>query len=178
MIQLFGMPDDDDPRVFGKPCADEVVPEALEKLPRFKLPKEALEDWEPHLVEEAFHELADADSDDYSEVLRNIIGAYKIDRQAFGKWCKANEFQLPQFWSKQRAKSAPARRGAPERFNWHEFYCEVIRIANQSDGLPEKQVELENTMAQWCLAEWGQARSVSTIREKIGPNYREARKGR
>ena len=92
--------------------------------------------------------------------------------------CKANGYQLPQFWFKQGAKSASARRGPREKYDWEEFQYKVTWIANQPDGLPEKQVELEKMMAQWCVDQWGHEPSVSMIREKVAPNYRKAHKGR
>ena len=63
------------------------------------------------------------------------------------------------------------RRGRPPKYDWQAFMVEVVRTANTPDGLPERQVDLENIMLQWCQDKWGVQPSTSTIREKISPCY-------
>ncbi len=71
-----------------------------------------------------------------------------------------------------------AKRGRPPKYNWDEFFVEIIRLANGIDGVPETQSELEATMAEWCLNQWGTEPAESTIRDKISPIYKAIREGR
>ena len=68
------------------------------------------------------------------------------------------------------------KRGRPPKYNWDEFYVEIIRLANGIDGVPETQAELEATMAEWCQNNWGTEPAESTIRDKISPIYKAIRK--
>jgi hypothetical protein len=70
-----------------------------------------------------------------------------------------------------------AQRGRPEKYNWTEFYVEVI-VRADLDNLPESQAELERSMADWCEQKWGIQPGDSTIREKISPIYNHLRKVR
>jgi len=71
----------------------------------------------------------------------------------------------------------PNRPGRPARYNWAEFYVEIIKQANKPDGLPVIQAELENYMQQWCINNnWPGPPGISTIRAKISPIYQTLKK--
>ena len=67
------------------------------------------------------------------------------------------------------------RRGRKPKFNWEEFLTEII-VRADLDSLPEKQADLENEMASWCLDKWGKEPSNSMIRKRISPIYNHYRK--
>ena len=67
--------------------------------------------------------------------------------------------------------------GRPRRYDWDAFLCQVALLANDLDGLPETQAELERDMAAWCLDQWGTEPGESTIRRKIAPIYQQMKKG-
>lgn len=67
------------------------------------------------------------------------------------------------------------RRGRKPKFNWEEFLTEII-VRADLDSLPEKQADLENEMAFWCLDKWGEEPSNSMIRKRISAIYNHDRK--
>lgn len=67
--------------------------------------------------------------------------------------------------------------GRPPKYDWDDFYCEVVRIANGLDGLPEKQGELEKAMLDWCSQHWNTEPGESTIRTKIARIYQKVKPG-
>jgi hypothetical protein len=79
----------------------------------------------------------------------------------------------------QKAQRVPSKGkgGRPPKFDWDTFYCEIIRIANSPDGLPDKQSELEVIMLDWCSLEWGDAPGESTVRHKVSHIYQHLGKG-
>ncbi|MCG8357319.1 MAG: hypothetical protein MI920_17280 [Kiloniellales bacterium] len=64
-----------------------------------------------------------------------------------------------------------AKRGPRPKYDWEQFLRQVVLIANHPDGLPERQADLVDRMAQWCQDTWGMQPSDSMIKEKIGPIY-------
>jgi hypothetical protein len=74
------------------------------------------------------------------------------------------------------APSEPSRRGRRRKYDWDAFHCEVTRIANMPDGLPEVQADLERRMAGWCLQEWGEEPSESMLRMHVFMVYQACRK--
>lgn len=70
-----------------------------------------------------------------------------------------------------REEPQTKKRGAGRlpQYEWDEFWREVVRIANTSDGLPKTQAELVKHMANWCLNKWGREPSLSVIKEKLQP---------
>ena len=70
-----------------------------------------------------------------------------------------------------------SRRGRPTKYDWPEFYAEVI-VRADLDGLPQTQAELERAMTDWCSENWGEPPGESTIREKLAPIYNHKRKAR
>lgn len=67
------------------------------------------------------------------------------------------------------------RKGRPAKYQWEEFFGHVAVIADL-DGLPDTKAELERTMADWCLDQWGTIPSESVIRAKLTPIFDHPRK--
>lgn len=68
--------------------------------------------------------------------------------------------------------------GAPPTYDWTTFYFEIIRRANTSDGLPEKQVELIDQMLQWASTSGFGAPALSTVSDKISKLFKYLEKNR
>lgn len=109
--------------------------------------------------------LADARPEDYGEGkpnggLRNtIVAGLRLTEPDALEWIERHH--------------PPKRRpGVRPTYDWESFLIQVTLIANTPDGLPDTQADLEGTMADWCLAEWGVQPSESRIRDKISPIYR------
>jgi hypothetical protein len=60
--------------------------------------------------------------------------------------------------------------GRPPKYDWAAFDCEMIRLANTPDGLPDRAT-LFGHMAQWCTNKWGDAPADSKIRDRIAKRY-------
>jgi hypothetical protein len=70
-------------------------------------------------------------------------------------------------------------RGRKPKYDWEDFYRQIVLIANTPDGLPETQAELEREMAQWCIDNnWPSEPSESHIRSKISPIYQALTKAK
>jgi hypothetical protein len=67
------------------------------------------------------------------------------------------------------------KRGRPPKWDWNWLMIEIVALANQPDGLPEKQSELEDWAAQLFQGNLGQEPSGSLIRKKVGPIYQRLR---
>ena len=63
-----------------------------------------------------------------------------------------------------------AARGAPTRYDWDEFWCEVA-VMLQVDGMPETQAALVRRMSRWFAAR-GQCPDHSTIKKKVSLLWR------
>jgi hypothetical protein len=74
-------------------------------------------------------------------------------------------------------QTAPRRRrgGPPAKFDWHEFYREIITIAHL-DGLPERD-DLTQHMRDF-VAGWSEVPGDSTLREKMAEIYERLARGR
>ena len=72
------------------------------------------------------------------------------------------------------AAPEPPRRGRRPKYDWITFHCEIARIANKPDGLPEVQAELERHMIEWCQQEWGCEPSESMVRDHVSKVYERA----
>lgn len=70
-------------------------------------------------------------------------------------------------------ESRPAskdRGGRPPKYDWVPFYAEIIRIANDIDGLPERHV-LVRQMMDWWSAQVDSPPSESVVRDRISAVY-------
>jgi hypothetical protein len=58
--------------------------------------------------------------------------------------------ELPRTRTVDPPKVTPTNRGGrPQEHDWNSFVMEIIRLANQPDGLPETQAELVRQMLTW-----------------------------
>ncbi len=71
-------------------------------------------------------------------------------------------------------RPAPGRR---PKYDWDQMYAEIA-VRADLDGLPDRQAELVDAMAQWCLDNWGEEPARSGLSEKIAPIYRHLRRVR
>jgi len=67
-------------------------------------------------------------------------------------------------------KRPPASRGAPPRYDWDEFNCELV-VTTQIDGFPESQAIIIRRMEQWFAAR-NQYPDHSTIKKKVALLWR------
>lgn len=64
------------------------------------------------------------------------------------------------------------RGGRPQEHDWNAFILEIIRRANQPDGLPETQAELVREMLAWFQSTTGREPAESSVKERISKIYR------
>ncbi len=72
-------------------------------------------------------------------------------------------------------KPLPSKRnntgGRPPKADWDAFWCEIVRIANTPDGLPDR-TELQRHMMNWWIDKLDDASPAdSTVREKLAKLY-------
>jgi hypothetical protein len=63
-----------------------------------------------------------------------------------------------------RPKGTPGRKAI---WDWEGAMVHLLEIANLPDGLPETQAEIERTVADWFMDNFGDHPAESTIREKV-----------
>ncbi len=68
--------------------------------------------------------------------------------------------------------AAPNRGGRPAEHDWNTFTMEIIRKANQPDGLPETQAELVREMLMWFQEKYGREPADSAVKDRISKIYR------
>ena len=63
--------------------------------------------------------------------------------------------------------------GRPTDYKWDKFFLEIAVLADQIDGLPEKQSVLIRQMEIWCQKEWGvdNVPGETMMKEKVGLIY-------
>lgn len=71
----------------------------------------------------------------------------------------------------------PNRGGRPQEHDWNTFILEIIRRANQPDGLPVTQAELVRDMLTWFQETFGNEPAESSVKERISKIYRHLAKG-
>jgi hypothetical protein len=72
-------------------------------------------------------------------------------------------------------KPSPRRAGRPPKYDWDQFYAELI-VGADLDGLPATQAELVSQMANWCLENWGEQPADSVLKEKTAAIFNHPRK--
>ena len=55
----------------------------------------------------------------------------------------------------------------PLKFNWDQFWVEIVRMANTPEGLPEDSGELYRYMADFCAARFSNPPGEARIRDKL-----------
>jgi hypothetical protein len=66
----------------------------------------------------------------------------------------------------------PNRGGRPVEYDWDAFIGEIIRRANQPDGLPDKQADLVAAMLGWFANIYGKEPAESAVKHRISKIYR------
>ena len=61
----------------------------------------------------------------------------------------------------------PIKENRPGKFNWDQFWIEVVRIANTSKGLPADKVELQRRMVDFCVTKFSDPPGAAVIRDKL-----------
>ena len=70
-------------------------------------------------------------------------------------------------------RTTPINRGGrPSEHDWNTFIVEIIRRANQPDGLPGTQAELVRDMLAWFQLTYGREPAESSVKERISKIYR------
>lgn len=64
------------------------------------------------------------------------------------------------------------RGGRPQEHDWNAFIFEIIRRANQPDGLPDTQAELVREMLTWFQSKTGREPAESAVKDRISKIYR------
>ena len=62
--------------------------------------------------------------------------------------------------------------GRPQEYDWDAFVFEIIRLANQPDGLPERQADLIRKMLAWFQGTAGREPAESSVKERISKIYK------
>jgi hypothetical protein len=78
---------------------------------------------------------------------------------------------LPQA-AKQESVPVSSRGGRPTEYDWDSFTLEIIRRANNLDGLPDSQAELIRDMQQWFANTFDTEPAESSIKSRISKIYR------
>jgi len=63
------------------------------------------------------------------------------------------------------------RGGRPQEHDWDGFVLEIVRVANQPDGLPDTQAELVRTMLEWFGVRYGREPAESAVKARISKIY-------
>ena len=72
----------------------------------------------------------------------------------------------------ERVRGTADLGGHPVTYPWHEFWTELVRIAERSpDGLPKRR-SLTSRMLAWIPENWEQPPAESTVRNKFAMLYR------
>lgn len=74
-------------------------------------------------------------------------------------------------------KTTSNKRGPKPQFDWEKFYIEIIRIANEPDGLPESPAELIKIMEEWCDNNWPNSPGETSMKNKIYAVYQWLNEG-
>lgn len=76
------------------------------------------------------------------------------------------------------ASQRSLKAGRPRLYDWDAFYREIIRYANEPDGLPDKQSILQIHMQEWFSRTSGREPAESSIKQRISQIYRYLEKGK
>jgi hypothetical protein len=58
------------------------------------------------------------------------------------------------------------------KFNWDQFWVEIVRIAKMPDGLPQGTEELYRRMGDFCATKFSDPPGETTIRDKLAMLYK------
>ena len=149
------------------------------RLDPFPDPEEPLVSWSELKTEIPWGALDALTPDEYSPTFRRVyLEALTISKDDFGRWCDEHSHARPAFWFEPddaAAVATPAaqhleKRGRKPKYDWAAFDRAITEIADK-DGLPETQAQLEGLMQEWCIKNWGDEPSTSTIRARVKIYY-------
>lgn len=103
------------------------------------------------------------------------ISEIDVRRCELSMWIGENEDQAGDASDRTQTSLPKSRAGRNPKYDWDAFFAEIA-VRADLDNLPDTQAELEKDMANWCLNEWGEQPSESTIRSKISPIYNHRRR--
>lgn len=70
------------------------------------------------------------------------------------------------------AVAKPNKGGRPAEYDWDAFIVEIIRRANEPDGLPSTQAELVSAMLAWFSDTCGREPAESAVKDRVSKIYR------
>jgi hypothetical protein len=75
---------------------------------------------------------------------------------------------------KSNSTSTPAanRGGRPAEYDWDSFMLEIVRRANNPDGLPDSQADLIRDMQQWFADKFESEPAESSVKSRISKIYK------
>jgi hypothetical protein len=62
--------------------------------------------------------------------------------------------------------------GRPAEYDWDSFMLEIVRRANDPDGLPDSQAELVRDMQQWFADKFESEPAESSVKSRISKIYK------
>jgi len=108
----------------------------------------------------------------------------EIEREIEGKWFIGQIGEQGVDWSRSamskygveysQIKISPAepspdtnKENRPPKFNWDQFWLEIVRMAKTADGLPEDGGELHRHMTDFCVTGFSDPPGAAAIRDKL-----------
>jgi hypothetical protein len=70
------------------------------------------------------------------------------------------------------------RGGRPAEHDWDSFQMEIVKRANQPDGLPKVQAELIRDMLKWFSDNYNAEPAESAVKQRISKIYNYIAKGK
>ena len=98
-----------------------------------------------------------------------------LSRDDLSKWIGESTSASKAVAPKYSPLKTANRAGRNPKYDWDSFFAEIA-VRADLDGLPDTQAELEKNMADWCVANWGEQPSESTIRGKVSLIYNHPRR--
>ena len=65
------------------------------------------------------------------------------------------------------ASTDPDKESRLPKFNWDQFWIEIVRVANTAEGLPEDKGELHRHMTDFCAARFSDPPAATAVRDKL-----------
>jgi hypothetical protein len=82
-----------------------------------------------------------------------------------------NRADLDFWFGRTRGEFGKNKGGKPPKYDWKEFDFEIVRIANQPDGLPDRPATLIKKMLQWTSDNWQESPGETVVKGRISDLY-------
>jgi hypothetical protein len=69
--------------------------------------------------------------------------------------------------SPMAASADPDKESRLPKFNWDQFWIEIVRLANTAEGLPNDRDELHRRMTDFCAARFSDPPAAAALRDKL-----------